>query len=120
MDGGKRGISAVLAVVAGKDRARQADRLLDRRARRMFDLMKDNIRLRLRTQEAELQRTCSNGNAVAASTKTPVGEPRLLFQGDPRPLVNESGGCLISIIVPGNNRAANVDELLPRVLSQRT
>ena len=113
-------ISPLLAVVDGKDRARQADRLLDRRARRMFDLMKDNIRLRLRTQEAELQRTCSNGNAVAASTKTPVGEPRLLFQGEPRPLVNESGGCLISIIVPVKNGAAKLRELLPRFLAQRS
>jgi rhamnosyltransferase len=117
-------ISPLLAVVDGQDRARQADRLLDLRARRMFDLMKDNIRLQLRTQEAALQRTCSpsNGHAVAASTKrlAPVGEPRLLFQGEPRSLANESGGRLISIILPVKNGAAKLRELLPRFLAQRS
>lgn len=45
-------ISPLLAVVAGGDSERQADRLLDARARQVFDLLKENIYLKTRAESA--------------------------------------------------------------------
>ncbi len=44
-------VSPLLATVAGKDRDRQADRLLDARSRQVFELLKENTRLKEAIEE---------------------------------------------------------------------
>jgi glycosyltransferase involved in cell wall biosynthesis len=63
-------VSPLLAVVAGGERERRADRLLETRSAQVLSLLKDNIRLNVRVQEAEFRaanpppaRPATNGHA---------------------------------------------------------
>jgi GT2 family glycosyltransferase/SAM-dependent methyltransferase len=57
-------ISPLLAVVDGAERDRQADRLLDIRARQVCDLLKENIRLATRPREARLREGASEADGA--------------------------------------------------------
>ncbi len=49
-------VSPLLAVVEGSGRDPEADRLLGTRARQVYELMKETLRLKVRAEEAELHR----------------------------------------------------------------
>jgi hypothetical protein len=58
-------VSPLLAVVNGNDRARRADQFLEVRTQQVLDLLKDNIRLNLRVQEAEFRVGANHCNGVS-------------------------------------------------------
>jgi GT2 family glycosyltransferase len=60
-------VSPLLAVVTEEERKRHADRLLDRRSRQVFELLRENIRLTVRLQEAEFRAAHGNGAPGAAA-----------------------------------------------------
>lgn len=117
-------ISPLLAVLPGEERERRADRILNDRARKMFELLRDNIRLNLRAQEVELRAAAlqTNGSAPWAAPKPPgpAAQPRLLCEGTILRPAGESTDRLLSILMPVKNGAAKLRELLPRVLGQKT
>jgi hypothetical protein len=115
-------VSPLLAVMEG--RHRQADTLLKFRSRQVWDLLRDNIRLSVRVQEAELQAAPMFGNGVALPAGTgpkPLApEPRLVCQGDIHWLATESTGRLISLVLPVHNGGGDLRELLPLIFRQRS
>jgi GT2 family glycosyltransferase len=56
-------ISPLVAVVDDRECERQADRLLDARAKQVFELLKETTRLRLQAQEAQLGNDQSDGRS---------------------------------------------------------
>jgi GT2 family glycosyltransferase/glycosyltransferase involved in cell wall biosynthesis len=64
-------ISPLLGVVSGEGRERRADRLLEARTRQVQALLKDNIRLSVRLQEAELRAPSAPGGAAPAPAAGP-------------------------------------------------
>jgi GT2 family glycosyltransferase len=117
-------VSPLLAVMKEGERERQAERLLRTRSRQVFDLLRDNIQLNVRVQEAELRAAAgaSNGSLGPdmAKPEAPPAEPKLLCQGDIYWLSEEPAGRLISILLPVQNSASQLRELLPRLLKQRS
>jgi GT2 family glycosyltransferase len=116
-------VSPQLAVISKNERERQSDRLLAERSRRIFELLKDNIRLNLRVREAEFEAACdpSNGHVPAARTpKHGATGFRLLCKGQAQWLAESCTGRIISVLVPVKNGAAKLRELLPRLFSQRS
>jgi GT2 family glycosyltransferase len=111
-----------LAVLNGEAREQQVERLLNARAQQVGDLLRDNIRLGVRVQEAEFQarREAANNSPHSALTVPPGREPRLLFRGEAHWLANEPSSRLISVLLPVKNGAAQLRELLPTILRQRT
>src|SRR5262249_41176684 len=113
--------SPLLALFEGRDR--EADTLLKFRSRQVWDLLRDNVRLSVRVQEAELQGAARSGNGVAplaAPVARPAAPaPRLVSEGDVDWLAAESSGRLISLVLPVRDRGADLRELLPRLLRQR-
>jgi GT2 family glycosyltransferase len=116
-------ISPQLAVIAEDERERQSDRLLAERSRRLFELLKDNIRLNLRVQEAEFKVASSPSNGHVPAARSQKHGPtafRLLCKGQAQWLAENCTGRMISVLMPVKNGAAKLRELLPRLLSQRS
>jgi GT2 family glycosyltransferase len=117
-------ISPQLAVIAQEERERQADRLLAERSRRLLELLKDNIRLNLRVQEAEFQpapATKENGHVTEANGRRPAPSPvQLVCQGQAQWLSEGCSDRMVSVVIPVKNGGARLRELLPRLLSQRS
>jgi GT2 family glycosyltransferase len=114
-------LSPQLALVDGKGREWEADRLLQARAAQVAELMRENTRLQVRAQEAELQGGPNSQNGAAMSPRREVKvEPRLLCEGAAHWLSQESSGRLISVLLPVKNGAAKLREVLPRILNQRS
>jgi GT2 family glycosyltransferase len=101
-------ISPLLAVVEEGERERQADALLNARARQVFDLLRQNIRLAVQAQEAELAAAArsargaaaqpANGSAVPAlapQALTPMVEPTLVARGAVHTLGQPASGRLV-------------------------
>jgi len=113
--------SPLLALIEGRDR--QADTLLKFRARQVWDLLRDNVRLSVRVQEAELLESAKSGNGAAPlaapAAKPAPAEPRLVCQGDVHWLAAEASGRLVSLVLAVHNRAADLRELLPLLLRQQ-
>ena len=75
----KVSVSPLLAVVSGDGRGRRTDRLLEQRTQQVLDLLRDNIRLQVRVQEAEFRAGAShrNGASPVAGSQAPNGEPAI-------------------------------------------
>jgi GT2 family glycosyltransferase len=97
--------------------------LIHARAGRMFQLLKDNVRLSVRAMEAELRAQAPLTNGAASKpgrNGSSVHQlPRMLCEGQVHWLSNEPAQQLISIILPVKNGARRLRKLLPRLLSQR-
>jgi GT2 family glycosyltransferase len=116
-------VSPQVALLSRDGRQWEADRLLMVRSRQVSDLLRENIRLHVRVQEAELEAShaASNGTpSASARPKTATAEPRLLATGTAHWLSSEASGRLISVILPVKNAAARLRELLPSILKQRS
>jgi GT2 family glycosyltransferase len=117
-------IAPLLAHVRSDERDRQLEDLLERRARQVYDLLKENIRLTIRWREAEdtrgavaTPRTVSF--SPAATPATPPAETPVVVRGRVHDLAGGTNGPFISVILPTKNGAARLRELLPRVLTQQ-
>jgi rhamnosyltransferase len=114
-------ISPMLGTISGRDQ--QADRIIEARTRQVFGLLKDNIRLNVRVQEAEhrgqLFRLGDNTRAVKAAPAA-IEEPRVVHHGAIQWLSNHATGCVISIILPVKNGAEKLRDLLPALSAQQT
>jgi GT2 family glycosyltransferase len=96
--------------------------LIHARAGRMFELLKDNVHLRVRAVEAELQAAWPASNSARKPTphkKVLRQEPQLLCEGHVHWRSNEPANQAISIILPVKNGAVQLHNLLPRLLNQR-
>jgi len=113
-------ISPELAVLLEDQREPIADRLLQARSHQFFDLLKENIRLRVRVGEAELEARegSHNGRGNGRRLRPPI--PERVAEGEVHWLSNEPSGRLVSVILPVKNGAERLRELLPRVLAQET
>jgi GT2 family glycosyltransferase len=116
-------ISAEVAVVDTDARDRQTERLLNARSRTAFKLLRDNVRMNVRVQEAELRALARAGLGLPAARpetiRAAVADPRLLFKGSARALSTGRHAGLISIVLSVRNNAADLRALLPRVLEQQ-
>jgi rhamnosyltransferase len=104
-----------------------ADRLLNHRARQVYDLLRDNIRLNVHVQETGFRLHEHNGaggkQAAARNWTTHYVAPelpRFISMGQAHWLSHEPSGRLVSIILPVKNGAAGLRDLLPRLLRQKT
>jgi GT2 family glycosyltransferase len=115
-------VSPLLAVIEGDHR--QADVLLKFRARQVWDLLRDNIRLSVRVQEIEQQAAGRSGDGsgmpAGPNPKPAPPEARLICEGDIRWLATGTSGRLISLVLPVHNGAAGLRELLPGLFRQRS
>ena len=107
-------VSPLLATVNARDCEPRIDSLLQSRSRQVLGLLKDNIRLNVRVQEAELRLRPREGDPVQPPA------PLLLAQGQCQWLSKESSGRIVSVILPVKNGAAKLRELLPVLLAQKT
>jgi len=73
-------VSPLVAVVDGDERERQADKLLQVRARQVFDLLRENIRLDVRVREAELGAAGSRRGQAESERATAGHEQLQLIQ----------------------------------------
>src|SRR5439155_26357319 len=117
-------VSPLLAVVDGEAREREADRLLAARSRQVFELLQEIIRLTARVGEVELRTEAHPGSLAPPlrrmQPRPSPAEPQLLFEGQIHPLSDGTTDRLISVLLPVKNGAAQLGELLPRILSQRS
>jgi GT2 family glycosyltransferase len=115
-------ISPLLAVRNEAAVASQTDEMLQYRSRQVLSLLKENIRLNLRVQQAELSRPFPE--RIAARTRSnhscPLSEPRVLCRGHIQKLSSRSSNQIVSIIIPVKNGAPKLRELLPAVMAQRS
>jgi GT2 family glycosyltransferase len=68
-------LSPLLGLVDGSERDQFADRLLSARAQQVNDLLKDNIRLNLRVQEAEFRASLGADGEQVDSRRVPPTQP---------------------------------------------
>lgn len=111
-------ISPEVAVVEADGRAREADRLLNARSRSTFKLLRENVKLNVRVQEAELRALARAGLGLPDVSK-PGADPRLLFRGSPRALSVGGHANLVTVVLCVRNGAAHLSALLPRILGQQ-
>jgi GT2 family glycosyltransferase len=113
-------ISPMLGTVGGREQ--QADRIIEARTRQVFGLLKDNIRLNIRVQEAEHRGELfrSGGDSAAKVVRTTIEGPRVIHKGGIQWLSNHATGGVVSIILPVKNGANKLRELLPAIAAQQT
>jgi GT2 family glycosyltransferase len=115
-------ISPLLATVGGAGRQTEADRLIEARSRQVIGLLKDNIRLNVRVQQAELReqprhRNNSSGSPLMMAT---IEQPRILHRGQMRHPANRPTERIISIVLPVKNGRPKLEKLLPAIMTQKT
>ena len=123
-------VAPLLGGGGGGDREEQTHRLLAARGRQVFDLLRDNVLLNVRVQEADLSATPVAGNGgrradrrERSSRESAANVPRharLVSRGEVHWQSSESTDRLISVIVPVKNGAPHLLRLLPRILEQET
>jgi GT2 family glycosyltransferase len=116
-------VSPLLAVIDGEERARHADRLIDTRSRQVAELLRENVHLRVRLQEAlnEVSAPATNGASTSTARRhSSAAEGRLICQGHVHWTSNETTDRIVSILLPVKNGAEKLRQLLPRILKQRT
>lgn len=113
-------VAPQLAVLHGIEPERQCDRLLRERARQVQELLKQNVLLKVRVQEAEYRAALAAGNGAAPAPKPVPPEPRLLCQGDVHWLASDSTDRLLSLVLPVKDSAAALRALLPKLLGQKS
>jgi GT2 family glycosyltransferase len=116
-------VSPLLALLNGTDREHRIDRMLESRSQQVLGLLKDNIRLNVRVQEAELQSDSCNATGDFQRRRAHpelFSSPQVICRGEIRWLSNQSTGRLISIILPVKNGATKLRDLLPAIATQRS
>jgi GT2 family glycosyltransferase len=117
-------LSPSLGLLSGADCEREADRLLNARARQVYDLLRETIRLSVRVKEAEYQTEAAakkNGKMEATPPRQDLmAEGELIAKGEIHWLSSEASGRVISVILPVKNAAAQLRRLLPHVLRQKS
>jgi GT2 family glycosyltransferase len=117
-------LSPDLGLPATAAPSQSAERLLNTRARQVYELLRETVRLSVQVKEAEF-----NGSAPAANAGPTNGrehspsinvQPRLVSRGEIRWMSNETNGRVVSVILPVKNGAAKLRDLLPRILAQKT
>jgi len=116
-------VSPLLGVSTDGDRGGEVDRVLSFRSRQVFGLLKDNIRLNVRAQEAEyrsdLAKTAPNPRS-SPSSHSPISSPKVIHNGHMHRLSPQSTNRIVSIILPVKNGGSKLRELLPAIVGQRT
>jgi GT2 family glycosyltransferase len=114
-------ISPLLATIKA-DRQHGSDRLLETRSHQVLGLLKDNIRLTVRAQEAEARSRAVATWTGGLSNVSPaeLRETRVLFQGRVQWLSEHPTKRLLSIILPVKNGAHKLRELLPAIKAQKS
>ena len=124
--------SPLLATLGGAERDRQADRLLTTRSWQVLNLLKHNIQLNARLQDAELRLAVDNGHGSRSDgadprvtpRATPLGShpasARLVAEGAVHPLSEEPSGRLLSVILLVRNGGAALRGLVPRIIGQQS
>jgi GT2 family glycosyltransferase len=113
-------ISPLLATTNGSGRQNEADRLIEARSRQVMALLKDNIRLNVRVQEAELRQSVRGNGHGGSSGFMTIEEPRILHKGQIRWPSDSATERIVSIILPVKNGEAKLRNLLPAILGQKT
>lgn len=113
-------ISPFLATIK-EDRNGSADRLLETRSHQVFGLLKDNIRLTVRVQNAELRLKAAHagGKVETHEDRTAWREPRIISHGRMQWLSDRPTNRLVSIILPVKNGAHKLKDLLPAIKAQK-
>jgi GT2 family glycosyltransferase len=117
-------LSPTLGLLTGADCERETDRLLNARARQVYDLLRETVRLSVRVKEAEFE-AARNGKQKQPPVEAPApaeispAEVELISRGEVHWLSPETSGRVISVILPIKNAATQLRQILPRVLSQK-
>ncbi|HTL29779.1 MAG TPA: glycosyltransferase family 2 protein, partial [Tepidisphaeraceae bacterium] len=109
-------MSPDLGVLKASETHVGADEILNRRARQIFNLLRDNVRLNLSLIERNASQ--GNGNSAAKIAGTPR-LPRLVRRGKIQWLCKQPTRDIISILIPVKNGARELREVLPRILQQQ-
>jgi len=121
-------LSPALGLLTGAGCERERDRLLNSRARQVYQLLRETVRLNVRVKEAELQAAAAvnNDSANTSIANGSIGvaaapaDAELLSKGEVHRLSTATSGRVISVILPVKNAAAQLRQILPRVLSQKS
>src|SRR5262249_14814454 len=101
----------------------QADRLIQARSRQVLGLLKDNIRLNVRVQAAELRKPVAYGAHKTGLQKTssvPVEARQVVHRGRIMSLSTNRSSRIVSVIPPVKNAAPKLRQLLTTIMAQQT
>ncbi len=102
----------------------QAEHLLNARARQVYELLRETVRLSVQVTEARYSRAAPSSNGRPADVPPPApaidGPARVISKGEIHWLSNDTSGRLVSVILPVKNGASKLRDLLPRLLNQES
>ncbi|QEH36941.1 N-acetylglucosaminyl-diphospho-decaprenol L-rhamnosyltransferase [Aquisphaera giovannonii] len=141
-------VTPELALIDSGSQMSHSDRILNKRAKQVFALLRENTALTVRAMEAEqqtfrgshqsaghrngkatFQRSARlneavdldrKANGLDADFRALTDEPRLLFEGKVRWRTGPPSERVISVIMPVKDAAGQLRKILPRILTQKT